>query len=451
MPRPTTAPQKVLIYIPLTLFALVTLVPFGYMIASALKPKSVFFSSAFLPRVSLFEIDPSTGDLSVGDATRLPKAGESKRYELTVVKRLGSEEVGRKTVTLAFGKVEGGADFTIPPAAKVNTRLGRVKFAAAPPTGSAVAKPQAADVGGADDSRGATDPGAMAESADAVVPAELTKNALEAAAGKTFDAVRYGVVAGNEAGAGGVAWGLLTLGNFDRLFNGVPVSDTVSGGDPAKAGRVPTGVGRAIVNSFFFASVSSVLATLGAAMGGYALAKFRFRGRSLIDNTVLASLVIPGALLIAPGYQLLYWLGLLDSYTGLILPGIAPAFGVYLFRQAMITSLPTEMIEAARIDGCGEVKMFFLMALPMVRPMAGAFLLITYLAAWNNFIGPQIVLQSPDKYPLAVWISQLRGVYGIDYGLIMAGTLVAVAPVLILFLLLQKEFIAGLTAGAVKG
>ena len=455
MPRPTSLPRKLLIYVPLTLFALVALVPFAYMAASALKPKSVFFSSAFLPRVSLFEVDPATGDLAVGDATRLPKPGESKRYELTVVKRLGNEEVARKTVTLAWGDVEANTDFTIPPDAKVNTLLGRVEFAAGPPAGSDVAKPQAADVGGADNSQGAADPTAMAESADAVVPAEVTKNALDAAGGggtaNAFDAVRYSVVAGNETGTFGVAWGLLTLDNFDRLFNGVPASDTVTGGDPAKAGRVSTGVGRAIVNSFFFASVSSVLATLGAAMGGYALAKFRFRGRNVIDNTVLASLVIPGALLIAPGYQLLYWLGLLDTYTGLILPGVAPAFGVYLFRQAMITSLPNEMIEAARIDGCGEVKMFFLMALPMVRPMAGAFLLITYLAAWNNFIGPQIVLQSPDKYPLAVWISQLRGVYGIDYGLIMAGTLVAVAPVLILFLLLQKEFIAGLTAGAVKG
>ena len=455
MPRPTSLATKALIYVPLTLFALVTLVPFAYMIASALKPKSVFFSSAFLPRVSLFEIDPATGDLAVGDATRLPEAGRSKLYELTVVKRLGNAETARKTVTLAWGDVEGGADFTIPPKAEVNTPLGRVEFAA-PPVESAADKPRAADVGGADNSQGAADPAAMAESDDAVVPAEVTKRALDAAAGipaagRTFDAVSYAVVAGNEAGTFGVAWGLLTLDNFDRLFNGVPANDVITGGDRANAERVPTGVGRAIVNSFFLASVSSVLATLGAAMGGYALAKFRFRGRGLIDNTVLASLVIPGALLIAPGYQLLYWLGLLDTYTGLILPGVAPAFGVYLFRQAMITSLPSEMIEAARIDGCGEIKLFFLMALPMVRPMAGAFLLITYLASWNNFIGPQIILQSPDKYPLAVWISQLRGVYGIDYGLIMAGTLVAVAPVLVLFLLLQKEFIAGLTAGAVKG
>ena len=155
--------------------------------------------------------------------------------------------------------------------------------------------------------------------------------------------------------------------------------------------------------------------------------------------------MIPAALLIAPGYQLLYHLGLLDTYTGLILPGIAPAFGVYLFRQAMITSLPDEMMEAARIDGCGEIRIFFAMALPMVRPMIGAFLLITFLFAWNNFIQPQIVLASPEKFPLSVFIAQLKGTYSTDYGLLTAGTLVAILPILVLFLLLQKEFISGLT------
>ena len=186
-------------------------------------------------------------------------------------------------------------------------------------------------------------------------------------------------------------------------------------------------------------------------MCGYALAKYRFRGRGVLLWIVLGALAVPAALLIAPGYLVVYWLGLLDSYAGLILPAIAPAFGVYLFRQAFISSMPDEMLEAARVDGCGELRLFFTIALPMVRPMIGAFLLITYLGTWNNFIAPQIIIQSPDKLPLSVFVAQLRGPYGTEYGLIMAGTLVAVAPVLALFLLLQRDFIAGLTAGAVKG
>ncbi|MFN3168826.1 MAG: carbohydrate ABC transporter permease [Phycisphaeraceae bacterium] len=211
------------------------------------------------------------------------------------------------------------------------------------------------------------------------------------------------------------------------------------------------GIVRATVNSFFLASVTAILATLFSAMGGYALAKYRFRGRAAVSWLVLGSLVIPYALLIAPGYQLLYWLGLLDTYAGLILPAIAPAFGVYLFRQAFISSLPDALLEAARIDGCSDLRIFFQIALPMVRPMVGAFLLITYLATWNNFIAPQIVIQSAEKLPLSVFVAQLRTPYGTQYGLIMAGTLVAVFPVLVLFLLLQRDFIAGLTAGAVKG
>jgi ABC-type glycerol-3-phosphate transport system permease component len=208
---------------------------------------------------------------------------------------------------------------------------------------------------------------------------------------------------------------------------------------------------RAVLNSFFFASVTAILSTLGAAMGGYALAKYNFRGREFLTTVVLGALVIPGALLIAPGYFLLYQLGLLDSYAGLIVPGLAPAFGIYLFRQAFMSSLPTEMMEAGRIDGCSEWRMFFQLGLPMVKPMVGAFVLITYLGTWTNFLGPQIVLQTPEKYPLAVAVAQLRGTYNIEYGMIMAGTLVAVGPVLVLFLLLQKDFIAGLTAGSVKG
>ena len=230
----------------------------------------------------------------------------------------------------------------------------------------------------------------------------------------------------------GVAWERLTSTHYQRLFQQL-------------------GFGRHIVNSFFLASVTSVLATLSSAMGGYALAKFRFRGRAWFTGLVLAVLIIPNALLLAPSYQLLYRLGLLDSYAGLILPGIAPAFGLYLFRQAMLSSVPNELLEAARIDGCGEIRNFFTMALPMVRPMTGAFLLITYLGTWNNFIWPQVVVQSPAKLPLSVAIAHLRGVYMTDYGMLMAGTLVSIAPVLLLFLLLQREFIAGLTSGAVKG
>ncbi len=233
-------------------------------------------------------------------------------------------------------------------------------------------------------------------------------------------------------GVFGVAWGRITSANYTRLISEFDFTNN-------------------IVNSVFLASTTSILATLGAAMGGYALAMIRFPGRRFVTNLVLFALIIPAALMLAPSYQLLYFLGLLDTYTGLILPAAAPAFGVFLFRQAFLSSLPPQLLEAGRIDGCGELRLFVSIGLPLVRPMIGAFVLITYLGTWNNFIWPQIVLQSPEKLPLSVAIAQLRGVYSQDYGLLMAGTVISIAPVLVLFLLLQREFIAGLTAGAVKG
>ncbi len=233
---------------------------------------------------------------------------------------------------------------------------------------------------------------------------------------------------------GAIAWDKITFTHYRQLFANPDFS-----------------FARNVLNSVFYASTLSVLATLFSAMGGYALAKFQFRGQATVTRLVLLALIIPGSLLLAPGYQLLYHLGLLDTYAGLLLPGLAPAFGVFLFRQSMLNTVPMELIESARIDGCGEIRIFFSIILPLVRPMIGAFMMITFLGAWNNFIGPQIVLQNPSKFPLAVAIAQLKGVYNTEYGMLMAGTVVSIAPVMALFLLLQREFISGLTSGAVKG
>ncbi len=230
----------------------------------------------------------------------------------------------------------------------------------------------------------------------------------------------------------GVEWSLLTLDNYRRLFDELNFA-------------------RALANSIFLSSVTGLLATFCCAAGGYALARFQFRGRALVTACVLAAMLIPAPLLLAPGYQLLHSLGLLDSLAGLVIPAIAPAFGVFLFRQAVLSSVPVELLEAARIDGCSEVRTFTVVALPLIRPMIGTFLMMTFLGVWNNFITPQVVLQSPERFPLSVAVAQLRGVYYQDYGLQMAGTVIGIIPVLILFLALQREFVSGLTSGALKG
>lgn len=229
----------------------------------------------------------------------------------------------------------------------------------------------------------------------------------------------------------GIAWSHLTLDNFRSLL-------------------ADGSMFRALLNSIFLSSTTAIIATLVCAMSGYALAKYESRLGRVMLGVILAAVIVPPTLLLAPGYQLLFKLGMLDSFTGLIIPAVAPAFGVYLFRQASMSSVPNELIEAARIDGCGELRIFSAVAMPLLRPMVSAFTLITFLGVWNNFINPQIVLQSAGKYPLSVAVAQLKGVYYQDYGLQIAGTLLSVAPVLGLFLLLQRDFVSGLTSGAVK-
>lgn len=230
----------------------------------------------------------------------------------------------------------------------------------------------------------------------------------------------------------GVEWGRLTLEHFRLVLSGL-------------------NFGNSMMNSFFLASVISLCSTFFAAMGGYTLAKFDFRGKSICNGIVFLSIIIPPSLLLAPVYQLLYNLGLLNSYWALLLPSMSSALGVYLFRQTCINAVPDELIYAARIDGAGEWQIFRHIVAPIIRPMVGAFLLISFLATWNNFLQPQLYLQDDIKLPLSVAISQMRGAYSTNYGAISAGTIVSVAPVMLLFLLLQKEFITGLTRGAIKG
>ena len=230
----------------------------------------------------------------------------------------------------------------------------------------------------------------------------------------------------------GVAWDRLSFAQYVRLFRELPIA-------------------RAMLNSVFLASVGSVFATLFCAAGGYALAKFKFPGRELLTTLILGTVVLPSALLLSPKFETLYHLNLVDHYFGIFLPAMAPAFGLYLFRQAMTNSLPTDILESARIDGCGEIRIFFTIVLPIIRPMISAYLLIVFIALWNDYITPQLILQSPELQPLPLAIFELKGLYGSDYSLIMAGTLVSIAPIMFLFILLQREFISGLTSGAVKG
>lgn len=211
----------------------------------------------------------------------------------------------------------------------------------------------------------------------------------------------------------------------------------------------PVSFWRYVANSLFLASAGTFLSLVFSSMGGYALAKYRFRGRGVLITFMLASLTIPGVVLLAPNFEIIWRLGWMDTYRALLIPGCVSVFGIFLYRQAIL-GVPDDLIEAGRIDGCGEFRIYLMLVMPLVRPMTGAFCLISFLGAWNAFLGPNIFLQSQDKLTLPVVLNQYIGEYAQQYGVFLAGTLLAIIPPAILFYSLQREFISGLTTGAVK-
>jgi ABC-type glycerol-3-phosphate transport system permease component len=228
--------------------------------------------------------------------------------------------------------------------------------------------------------------------------------------------------------------------NFDNFRTLFATQQTVQG---------PVTFWRYIANSLFLASTGTIVSLVLSSMGGYALAKYRFRGRGAVLTFMLASLTIPPVVLLAPNFEVIWRLGWMDSYKALLVPGAVSVFGIFLFRQALL-SVPDDLIEAGRIDGCGEFRIYLTLAMPLVRPMTGAYCLISFLGMWNSFLPPNVYLQSQSKLPLPVVLNQFIGTYTQQYGVFLAGTLIAIIPPAILFLALQREFISGLTSGAVK-
>lgn len=231
--------------------------------------------------------------------------------------------------------------------------------------------------------------------------------------------------------------GTINLRNYAELFA------------PKETAQGPVTFWRYIVNSLFLACAGTVMSLFFCSLGGYALAKYRFRGRTVLLTFMLASLMVPGVVFLIPNWEIIWRMGWMDSYKGLLIPGAVGVFGMFLFRQAML-DIPTDLIEAGRIDGCGEFRIYFSLVMPLVRPMIGAFCLISFLGAWNSFIGPSMYLQTQYKLTLPVVLNQYIGVFLQQYGVFLAGTLLAIIPPAVLFFALQREFISGLQSGALK-
>ncbi|MFJ4876846.1 carbohydrate ABC transporter permease [Streptomyces sp. NPDC088745] len=209
------------------------------------------------------------------------------------------------------------------------------------------------------------------------------------------------------------------------------------------------GFSRVMLNSVGIALVHTALSALISAMCGYGLAKFRFRGRGLLLGVVLATMMIPFQVLLVPLFQMMASLGWVNTYQAVVLPFLASSFGILLMRQGFL-DFPDELLESARIDGSGELRTFYTVVLPCVRPQLGALVIFTFMSAWNSFIWPLLMLNSEDAYTVPVALNTLTGLSRVDHSGLMLGSLLATLPLLLLFLCFQRHFVSGLLGGAVK-
>lgn len=205
-----------------------------------------------------------------------------------------------------------------------------------------------------------------------------------------------------------------------------------------------------IWNTLFVSVVYTVLALLIFSAAGYALAKFDFKGKKIIFGFVMGSMMIPPLVMYVPLFEMMIKIDMTDSHWAVILPLLANAFGIFLMRQNML-NFPTALLEAGRIDGIGEIGLFFRIVLPNVKPALGALVIYMFTSMWNNFMWPLIILGSEEKYTLPISLAMLDGnPTNKNYAVILLATAVATLPILIIFLVFQKQFVAGVMGGAVK-
>jgi multiple sugar transport system permease protein len=202
--------------------------------------------------------------------------------------------------------------------------------------------------------------------------------------------------------------------------------------------------------SVYVALASTTLTLLFCSMAGYAFALMEFRFKGALFTLVMGTMLLPSFMNMIPTFMIMDALGWIDQHRALYIPGAASAFGIFLMRQFAHTSVPRELIEAARMDGCGEFGIYWRIVLPLLKPALGTLGLITFITSWNNFIGPLVVMRSADNYTLPLALRSLHSPFNTEWGALMAGSAIATLPLLILFAISSRQLIAGLTTGAVK-
>lgn len=207
---------------------------------------------------------------------------------------------------------------------------------------------------------------------------------------------------------------------------------------------------KALMNSFFVSATLTAGVLFFCSLAGFAFAKLNFTGRNMLFAFLVGSMMVPAQLGLIPSYMIISKLGWLDDLKAVIIPGIANAFGIFWMRQYISSSVPNELLEAGRIDGCSTFRLFWSIVVPAIRPGFATLGIITFMGSWNDFLWPLVVLKDRSVHTVQIALKNLNGAYYQDFSMILAGTVLATLPILVIFLLFSKQFISGLTEGAVK-
>ncbi len=204
------------------------------------------------------------------------------------------------------------------------------------------------------------------------------------------------------------------------------------------------------LNSFTILAIQVVSGLFFSSMVGYSLSKYSFKGRNLLFILVLVVMMIPIEILILPLYKQMDTFNLINNYFGVVLPFMVPATGIFFFRQYTM-GLPSELMESGRLDGCTEYGIYFKIMMPLMLPAFGAMTILLAMGSWNAMVWPMIVLRTSEMQTLPIGLQSLLTPYGNNYDLLLSGAVMSVLPIMVIFLLNQKSFISGMTAGSVKG
>jgi len=207
----------------------------------------------------------------------------------------------------------------------------------------------------------------------------------------------------------------------------------------------------ALWNSFIVSTTTTVSVVFFSALAGFAFAKLRFKGKGALFIVVIATMMVPVQLGIIPQYMIVARLGWINQLHAVIIPSMVTAFGVFWMRQYVSGAVPDELLDAGRVDGCSTFQLFRHVVVPAIRPAALVLALFTFMQSWNEFFWPLVVLRDPAKHTVQVALQQMNDAYYQDYGMVMAGTALAVLPVIVVFLVLGRHIIGGLMEGALKG